>query len=394
MFLKKSVKTVKGKKYSHYSIVESFRDNGKVKHRLIFAIGPLDDEVADRLRLTLNVHSNQDLVVAKSDDIVVTKHGAYLDVAVLVHIWQQWQFHEFFQDDRWVTGMVINRCIDPVAKCNVQEWMTKTVLPAYLDTDPLSMNAFDIFRELDRLCQRETELQSYMFRKIQEKRPNSLDVFFYDITSTYVTGSRCVLTKFGYSRDHRPDCEQIVIALMITPDGYPFYWKLLEGNTQDVSTVCDLIQNVKTCFPIQHCTMVFDRGMVSADNPKTLEKTNWDYVSVMDRDEINVLSFFQTALPTPPMPEDWEQVLAMQEFQPIDDDILYYREFEDDNRRYIITFDLARFLDEHQIQRNKVEQIDRWLIKKNEDLKQAKKSRNRDTLEREISKILKRFHVH
>jgi transposase len=324
----------------------------------------------------------------------VTKHGAYLDVAVLVHIWQRWQFHEFFQDDHWVTGMVINRCIDPVAKCNVQEWMTKTVLPAYLDTDPLSMNAFDIFRELDRLCQRETELQSFMFRKIQEKRPNSLDVFFYDITSTYVTGSRCVLTKFGYSRDHRPDCEQIVIALMITPDGYPFYWQVLEGNTQDVSTICELILNVKACFPIQHCTMVFDRGMVSADNLKALEKTKWDYVSAMDRDEINVLTFFETALPMPPMPEDWEQILPMQEFQPIEDDILYYREFEDDNRRYIITFDIARFLDEHQIQRNKVEQIKRWLIKKNEDLEKAKKSRNRDTLEREISKTLKRFHVH
>ena len=82
MFLKKSTKTVKGKKYFHYSIVELFRDEGKVKHRLIFAIGQLDDEAANRLRLTLNAHSNQDLVVAEPDDIVVTKHGSYLDIAV------------------------------------------------------------------------------------------------------------------------------------------------------------------------------------------------------------------------------------------------------------------------------------------------------------------------
>ena len=393
MFLKKSIKTVKGKKYFHYSIVESFRDEGKVKHRLIFAIGQLDDEAANRLRLTLNAHSNHDLVVAEPDDIVVTKHGSYLDIAVLVYIWRDWHFNDFFRNDRWITGMVINRCIDQVAKYSLQEWMAKTVLPAYLDTDPLSMNAYDIFRQLDQLCQRETELQSYMFHKIQERRPNSLDAFFYDITSTYVTGSRCVLTKFGYSRDHRSDCEQIVIALMITPDGYPFYWQVLKGNTQDVSTICDLILNVKARFSIQHCTMVFDRGMVSEDNLSALEKTKWDYVSAMDRDEINVLSFFEISLPEPPMPTNWEQILALQEFIPIEDDISYYREFEDDNRRYIILFGVARFLDEHQIQRSKVEQIQRWITQKNIDMEQAKKSRNRDVLEREIGRILKRFHV-
>jgi hypothetical protein len=56
-------------------------------------------------------------------------------------------------------------------------------------------------------------------------------------------GSHCVIAKLGYSRDHRPDLQQIVIALMVTPQGSPFYWKVLEGNTQDVTTLPGKIKN-------------------------------------------------------------------------------------------------------------------------------------------------------
>lgn len=393
MFLKKSFKSVKGKIYNHYAIVESYREEGKVKHRILFPVGPLSDESADRLRLVLNAHSDPDLVVAKADDIVVTKHGAYLDVSVLVHLWKDWLFDQFFKEERWITGMVINRCIDPVSNFNVQNWLSKTVLPAYLETEPLSMNNFDIYLELDRLCQREADLQSFIFRQLQLRRPGSLEAFFYDITSSYVTGKRCTLAMLGYSRDHRPDCEQVVIALMITPEGYPFYWCVMEGNTQDVTTICRLIRDIKARFPLESCTMVFDRGMVSADNLKALEGEGWDYVSAMDRDEIAVSPFFATALPEPPMPGDWEQILAMREFLPLEEDLLYYREFVLESRRYILFFDVARFLNEHQAQLKKIERALQWLANKNVGLAKAQKARNRESLEQDIRATMKRFRV-
>lgn len=88
-----------------------------------------------------------------------------------------------------------------------------------------------MYRELDRLTERESDLPSFLYRQLQARRPDVSDVYFYDITSCYFEGSRCILSALGYSRDHRSDREQIVIALMITPEGYPFYCRVMEGNT-------------------------------------------------------------------------------------------------------------------------------------------------------------------
>jgi len=394
MFLKKSVRTINGKTYSHYKIVESYRENGRIKHRILFPLGTLSDEQAEQLRLAMNAHSNPDIVVAKATQIIVTKHLEFLSVAVLHHVWQDWGFSQFFQEDSWVEPMIINRIEDPVSKYGLKEWMIRTILPAYLNMNPYTIDPFKAYRELDRLYKRDAELQSFIFQQLQTREVDTSDVFFYDITSTYVTGNRCVLAALGYSRDHRPDCVQIVIALMITPEGYPFYWRVLEGNTQDITTIQGLIQDIKTRFNVKECTMVFDRGMVSAENLAAMEGEEWQYVSAMDRDEILTASFFDTAVPEPLMLEDYEQTLAMREFIPIDDDaFLYCRECKADSRRAILTFDVARFNHERRALNNKLAAFQQWVADKNHSLRQAKKSCRQDVLEREIRNHLQRKRI-
>lgn len=100
----------------------------KVKHRILFPLGALTNEQAERLRLAIAAYSNPDLVVARSDDIVVTKHAAYLAVTTLHHLWQKWGFSDFFPADRWIEAMVLNRCLEPVTKIHIKEWMAATVL--------------------------------------------------------------------------------------------------------------------------------------------------------------------------------------------------------------------------------------------------------------------------
>ena len=394
MFLKKSTTILQGKTYNHYKIVESYRDNGKVKHRILFPLGALTDEQAARMQLAIRAYSDPEILVSKLDDLVVTKHLAYLDIVSLHHLWQSWALDEFFKTDRWIKAMVLNRCINPVAKINIRDWLSKTILPALFDFDPNSFSSFDVYRELDRLTERESDLQAFLYRQLQSQRPDLSDVFFYDITSCYLEGSRCVLSALGYSRDHRSDREQIVIALMITPEGYPFYWRVMEGNTQDITTVQGLIEDVKSRFAIKNCTMVFDRGMVSSENLQTLEGEKWSYVSAMDRDEIATSDFFLAALPDPPTLQDWEQVMAMREFIPFDEDqLLYFREFVDGVHRYVLTFDVARFQDEQRMHQKRMEQVLAWIDQKNESLVQAKKVRRREILEREIQSLLKRKRV-
>lgn len=142
-------------------------ENGKVKHLILFTLGALTDEQAARMRLAIRAYSDSEILGSKLDDLVVTKHLAYLDIISLHHLWRSWSLDEFFKTDRWVKAMVFNRCIDPVAKINIRDWLGKTVLPALLDFGPNTFSSYDVYRELDRLTERESELQSFLYRQLQ-----------------------------------------------------------------------------------------------------------------------------------------------------------------------------------------------------------------------------------
>jgi hypothetical protein len=264
--------------------------------------------------MAISAYSNPDVIVAKIEDIVVTKHLAYLDVATLHRLWNKWQFDVFFTSERWVETMVINRCLDPLSKIKLQEWVSGTILPALNSRELLEVNEYDVYRGLDHLFQREAELQEFIYHRLKQEGKFTQDALFYDLSSSYFEGSTCVLSEFGYSREHRPDREQIVLALMITKHGYPFYWKVLKGNTQDVTTVKALLDAIKKRFNINSCTLVFDRGMVSQANLALIQAKELWYISALDKDEIKSTGILDIAMPEPASPDDWDQVLAMREF--------------------------------------------------------------------------------
>jgi len=389
VFLKKSTATIKGKQYHHYKIVESYRDQDKVKHRILFNVGKLTDEQADQLRLTLQIQNDPTLIVAKEKDILVTKSVSYLDVMVLHDLWRQWNLSHFFAADRWVEALVINRCVDPISKIQLQPWTMRTILPTVIPT-LLTYDEYDVYRELDRLAKQEDEIQVFLYNQLKKQGKLHSQAFFYDITSSYFEGSRCVIAKLGYSRDHRPDREQIVIALMITPEGYPFYWRVLEGNTQDITTIEALVDDVKNRFGIQQCTLVFDRGMVSAGNLQAIIDQKYQYVSAMDKDEIRT-TLLDQVMPTAVNLENWKPVIAQREFQPCaENDSLFYLPVVLENQRYIVTFDIQRFLDQTKTRQRQIGAVDTLVKQTNTALRNAKKSRQAERVEREVNQILSR----
>lgn len=149
-------------------------------------------------------------------------------------------------------------------------------------------------------------------------------------------GSQCVIAKLGYSRDHRPDLEQIVIALMVTPHGSPFYWKVLEGNTQDITTIPGVVHELKQRFGLTTCHLVFDRGMVSAEHLELLEQQGLTYLSAMDKDEMACHQLFNEFVPEPASPNDYEQMLSLHEFQSTDENQFFYT--REGNQRTAVYF--------------------------------------------------------
>lgn len=394
MFLKKITSTIKGKTYFHYQVVESYRENGKVKHRTLYSIGVLTDNEAARLRAVIAAQSDKDIVVAKIEDIVVTKHLAYLDVAVLHHLWQKWNFDSFFTSDHFIEAMVLNRCLKPLSKIHVKEWAAETILPALTKENILQYNDYEVYRELDKLHSVETALQSFIHKNMEEKGHSFEHGMFYDITSSYFEGSKCIIAKYGYSRDHRPDCQQIVIALMVTEDGYPFYWQVLDGNTADVPTIESMVDHIKQRFRIKNCTLVFDRGMVSIENLKYIRQNELSYISAMDKDEIRGLDIFDDAMPAPACSKNYEQILAMNEFRAVDENaFIYFREFVKDEHRYVFSFDVARFFEDSKSMERRIEQAKAWIIEKNHELANSQKSRQSDVVNKDVKKMLAKKHL-
>lgn len=389
MFLKKVTIKRADKTYNYYKIVASYRDkDGKPKHRLIQNLGVLSDEDAARMKLILQAQQDSELVLAKSSDIVVTKHWLFLPIIILHSLWETFQLHRFFSDALLVEAMVLNRCIEPLSKIHVVEWMQRTVLPAIYERSSLP-DDYAVYRELDDLNKQESDLQAHLYKQLERIDPTVGQGFFYDITSTYLEGSQCVIAKFGYSRDHRPDLEQIVIALMVTPQGSPFYWKVLDGNTQDITTLPGLVADLKQRFGLETCHLVFDRGMVSDDHLQLLEDQEMTYLSAMDKNEMAVHPLFQEFVPEPASREDYEQVLALHEFQPTDDNQFFYtREGRIGQRRYIFSFDVSRFFQDIASREKRMAQAIAWIVEQNMSLAAAKKSRSKEKVERDVKQML------
>ncbi|SPF40563.1 transposase [Candidatus Desulfosporosinus infrequens] len=389
MFLKKVTLKTEGKTYNYYKIVASYRDkDGKPKHRLIQNLGVLSDEDAARMKMILQVQQDSDLSLAKSSNIVVTKHWMFLPILLLHSLWEVFQLHRFFPDNLVTEAMVLNRCIEPRSKIHVMEWVQDTVLPAIHRSSTKSSN-YAVYRELDDLNKRESALQAHLYQQLLKFDPSVGEGFFYDITSSYMEGSKCIIAKLGYSRDHRPDLQQIVIALMVTPLGSPFYWKVLEGNTQDVTTLPDVVKDLKNRFDLTRCHLVFDRGMVSDDHLNFLERQELTYLSAMDKDEMACHSLFNEFMPEPASKDDYEQILALHEFQPTDENQFFYtREGQIDQRRFIFSFDVTRFYEDVESREKRMTQAMAWITEKNASLAIAKKSRNKETIERDVKTML------
>lgn len=391
MFLKKVTLKQQGKTYNYYKIVASYRDkDGKPKHRLIQNLGALSDEDAAKMKMIIQSQQDPDILVAKHSDLVVTRHWLFLPVILLHSLWETLQLQRFFPNALLVEAMVLNRCIEPQSKIHMVDWMQESVLPALYN--PIrSIDPYAVYRELDELNKQEIDLQTHLYQQLERIDPSIGEGFFYDITSTYMEGSQCVIAKLGYSRDHRPDLQQIVIALMVTPQGSPFYWKVLEGNTQDVTTLPGVVKDLRQRFGLKSCHLVFDRGMVSMDHLELLETENLTYLSAMDHDELVNHPLFNDFIPSPASKDDYEQHLALLGFQPTDEHQFFYtREGQVEERRFIFSFDVSRFYEDISSRERRISKTLAWISEKNAALSLAKNSRKSETLEREVKQLISR----
>jgi len=201
--------------------------------------------------------------------------------------------------DQYVEMMVVNRCIRPFSKLRTASWLDTTSYKVMHGYSQLERDVNYFYRSMDCLIDMKDAVELALFERLRNLFSVNVKLTFYDITSTFFYTENCPLGEHGYSRDHRRDCEQIVIGVVTSYEGYPLKHYVFKGDTTDVTTVKEVVKDLKHNYQIEDTVFVGDRGMVSKVNIEELEEHGFDcimgvkmhhnelYQSVLLRDDLD-----------------------------------------------------------------------------------------------------------
>jgi len=381
-----------GKVYSYYSIAESYREASKSHIRIIWRLGHLTDLKAHQIRQVIKIIQSEEDVVLSLEDIIFSKHWHYLDVAVLNHQWESWDLSEVFgkKTDTLKIAKILtfNRCLDPGSKLYASRWFGKTCLDHILKIDYRGVNDNKIYRKLVRIEDKKEKLEEHIFNEIKAKDSKSLNLIFYDLTTSHFEGTKCLLAGPGRTKDSGFKSHRIVLSLVVNEDGVPFSWEVLPGDTTETSTIETKVAECKTRFGVEKITLVFDRGMVSEKNLSLIEEKEFCYISALDKDQIPLVKGLDLAIFKGDDSQKIIKNILEHGFEKFDDE-LYFKEIEIEERRYVIGFNPVLFKDGREARQRRLNDLLDFVKKKNQALEVAKKNVNKDSLRRLMDKKLK-----
>src|ERR1022692_4953132 len=337
MFLRPHQRSKDGKAHTYWSLVETVRTSAGPRQKALCYLGELNGSAQARWLKSIEVFNEQGEVEqlklfpaeqeVPEDDPQVAR--------VLVHqvrlertrqfgacylgweLWKQLELDRFFEEaideqaadipwSRVAALLAINRLCAPGSELAIeQRWYPSTALDDLLEIPEGKINDTRLYRCLDRILPHKTKLEQHLKRRYGELFGAEFDVLLYDLTSAYVEGAaeNNTMMRRGYSRDHRPDCEQMVIALIVNREGFPFSYETFDGNRADVSTMETILRMVERKYGKARRIWVMDRGIVSEENLAAIRKRDGQYLVGTPRKQMK--QFEQEFLNN-----DWIQVRA------------------------------------------------------------------------------------
>ena len=195
-------------------------------------------------------------------------------------------------------AMTLNRLIHPAAEYAMPDWIRSTAMADILGVDFSRLPDDPLYRNLDRLHPYRAAIESALAEREQSLFNLGDTILLYDLTSTYFEGKAALIPKAkrGYSRDHRPDCKQLVVGLVIGREGFPRAHEIFDGNTQDRKTLASMLDLLEKRVGLaEGSTVVVDRGMAFAENIAELQRRKLHYVVAAGQKERDrLLAEFET----------------------------------------------------------------------------------------------------
>lgn len=292
MFVKTTIRRRGDKEYRYLSLVEAVRVGGKNTHRSLLRLGEVSELAAsgqlDRIIAALSAHAEGTWLSAPELEAgdapalgaMAAVHAYWHRLGLDVHFAARGEARGAEHLDDTTFAMVANRLLAPCSKRALPEWLVAdVVVPAGLSVPSVDQ----CYRALDALAEAKEATETHLYSRLTDLTNLDLRLVCYDLTSTYFEGDRRPSERFasrafGYSRDHRGDRPQIVIGLLVTGDGIPIAHHVFAGNTADVSTLGAVLDDLQRRFGVGAITMVADRGLISADNVKTLSERGFGHI--------------------------------------------------------------------------------------------------------------------
>ena len=327
MFLRRYTRTKDGKQHTYYALVESVRTDAGPRQQVVAYLGELNHDQERRWQRTVVFHNRQgeaqqlrlfphDAVPLPDDpDVVRIRLGSvgWTNGRRFGDVWlARWLWHRLHLDEIVARHLpqgrhtvapadivaieVINRLCAPCSEFALAEhWYAATALPDLLGVPDGAVTKDRLYRTLDALLRAKEPIENDLKEQFGALFRLDYDLLLYDLTSTYFEGlaEDNDLARRGYSRDHRSDCKQVVLALVVTRDGFPLAHVTLAGNTQDVDTVQRIVLAVERRFGQSQRVWVMDRGMISKATLRFLGRGQRRYLLATRRGE---LACFQAEL--------------------------------------------------------------------------------------------------
>jgi transposase len=299
MFLRSTNRKKDGKEHRYFSVVENRRiAGGKTAQRTVLYLGEINDQQQAAWRKTLEVFDEQeerytalslfpedreipadalDSVQVKLSELELRRPRAFGHCWLACELWSQLGLDEFWQQrlpearervswEKVLRLLVVNRLLDPGSEFRVhRQWYVDSAMDELLQTDFTVAEKDRLYRCLDRVLAHKQELFVWLKQKWADLFAADFEVLLYDLTSTYFEGEmeQNPKAKRGYSRDGRADCLQLVIALVVTPDGFPLAYEVMNGNTSDRTTLPGFLKKIESTYGKARRIWVMDRGIPS-----------------------------------------------------------------------------------------------------------------------------------
>ena len=304
MFLRKCRQHKNGQEYAYWQLVESYRTELGPRQRVVANLGNMDEP--ERLGIKEVASGNEDRVHQTSlfeeskprwaevdtSRVKVERTKSFGGAWLCMQVIEKLGLVEFLngvmaqgrEEIPWSLMslvLVLLRLCEPSSELRVAEHLyERTALGDILGIPVEKVNDDRLYRALDALLPHKASLEQHLKERLGELFEIEYDLLLYDVTSTYFEG-QCESNdqaKRGYSRDHRGDCKQVCIALVVSKCGMPFAYEIFDGNRHDSTTVEEIVTSIQSKYGSADRIWVMDRGMTSEDNIEFLKENNQRYI--------------------------------------------------------------------------------------------------------------------